>query len=365
MDFLQQVCEAIDEKLTDSRTENTLLSIMLPGVSMGASQTRECSSLYVLADIIPAVSKAYSPSGHRVSSEYKRILDANLPLSPPLSAADQRRLDAANAYILQNHRQYCELVYQINTALTLYNMARRDHAPAEAEYRERVRTLRRQGQHVIEAYRQHLAITEQLGGPTGSADKFRTAQSLFELNEYDHGIYSVRFLPDIESIPDALAWAGIERTIQERDTREFSEWGGSFSLRFQVSKILISRDWLDLGLLSCKEAYLPGMGKYSVSNGTLEGAANCAMPLIPTELIFARNIEVTRMVYRISADPPAETESLGPFLLKQARVERLPAQNGEAAREKLIAQDVQMIAVRSIITPAFPHISGPGKGSES
>lgn len=359
MDFLEQVCAAIEKKLTDSRTANTLLCFMLPGISMGASLTRDPSSLYLLADAIPAASKVYSPSGHRISTEYQRILNAKLPLSPPLPAADQARLNAANAYILQNHRQYCDFVFQINTTLALYNIARRDHGPAEAQYREKLRTLRREGQNIIQLYEQQLQVAERLGGPTGWANKFRTVQTLFDLNRCYDGIYSVRFLPDVDAIPHELAWVNVELASQVRDAREISELGGSFSLRFQVSRIIITRDWLDLGLFACKDAYLSGMKKYSVSTGTLEGSRDCAMPLIPTELLLARNVEVIRTAYEISADPSPKKESLGPFLLKQAQMERFPTQNGKACCEKLTAPDVQIIAIRNILTPAFPHQSDP------
>jgi len=65
------------------------------------------------------------------------------------------------------------------------------------------------------------------------------------------------------------------------------------NVSFKVRAVQIHRPWLDLAILKVRNFYIPGQASNSWSTGDLSNENKGSFPLLPTQIIVAKDIKVT------------------------------------------------------------------------
>ena len=106
----------------------------------------------------------------------------------------------------------------------------------------------------------------------------------------DHQRIKYRKLGGIESTSSGfvslLQSGSIKKNINLGDSKDVK-------IYLQVRSVQIDRPWIELSALKLQEWRIPGEGPSFWSTGVLESSNNGSFPLLSTEMIVAKDIEVT------------------------------------------------------------------------
>lgn len=344
------------------------VSMMFPGLTLPSHEWSQGdkAAFYVFMDAIPRVSPVYQDSGCRVSAEYLKILQADLPKAPPLSDDERRSLAQALLYIRENRTEYGTLQFKLQEAeLNYYRMKKLKDKEKEEEYRSQKKELRWQNKDFIKAYEDQRNIVLKLNKENQDTIQYQMAKEVFESSALEEGIYELMTFPRITGGTKELNWNNMKLNLEQQMgiTLPGQEAGGrrSVSISFEFCRVKVLRPWLYLDLLSCREARLRRHRKYDISSGAPHSPNPGTMPLIAADLFLARHVSIegyfTKQEREYYSDGTGK--SFGPFLLGESRMqERYKTDKSEIMLTCMTAPSPQIIGVGSLTVPAFPHESG-------
>lgn len=353
----------------DTSKKPVYISMMFPGITLPSHEWNQGdkAGFYVFMDAVPRISHIYQDSGCRVSSEYAKILQADLPKAPPLSDEDRKSLAQALLYMKENRKEYGALQFRLQEAeLNYYRMKKLKNRELEAEYRNQAKELRWQNKDFIRAYEVHRNIVLKLNKENQYTIQYRMAKDVFDNSALEDGIYELLTFPQITGGTKDLQWSGMKIDLEQQVQMNLPghEAGGrrTVSISFDFCRVKVLRPWLYLDLLSCREARLRRHGKYNISSGTLKGPNSGTMPLIVTDLFIARNVSITGYFTKREREYYFEGsgKSFGPFLLGENRMQSgavCGIERSEVMLTSIAAFTPQIIGVGSLTVPPFPHES--------
>ena len=319
-----------------------LMSMFSTGITLD-----EDFDVSMFANQIPQVSKNYVDTGKKIQDVYPMILGAVCPPDDSERARQEKdNYDAATGVIYSDYDNLVEShKYEAyKTFRDKYNDAVDEYYAEEnkAKGSQDKAKLKRLKQAMDSAFSEFVAHgkseIENALNVMATYDKYTTS-SIFKKAGADFQNvfeYEVATVPDVwtdeESIK-GLTWKKVEMVYSQESSSVYksvanakSEMSESFqngwwifysqkgseksmdmkmtseansklttenmTMVMEVAVIKLYRNWLDLSLLNHSEVYLQGQKKGCITNGSLQGCDDCAMPIIPDSLILERNIKV-------------------------------------------------------------------------
>lgn len=284
-----------------------------------------------LADVVPYVQKDYA-AGMKVSDVYQQILTSQFPPDKEptkkelddLSAAEKylENDDAADAYFT-GMANYSEARCAYWSAVNAKNpLAGALKAKMDAALMKWKATGHK------DKYESCLAIQHQFYSRMPSR-LIEIASRTFENAADPVAGYEAVYVPKNWQDPKcALSWAEIVVSESSKDVhihKDIANTADNFkthfpigfwsvsanckykdtveklnqqttacttTLRMKIARVQIYRDWLNTALMNYKTSWIPGMPAGQISNGTLHNTTGLSMPILPTELILAKDIDV-------------------------------------------------------------------------
>ena len=412
----------IPSSLDENEPSTKLLSIMLPGITLGndmdPATEKGRQTICEIVDRIPAVAKNYVDTGRKVSQEYQKILGAVTPEDDPINETLREQYQKAKEFLFQNeqytpkYQKYLDLQSTYDKAHNAYLTECNRANPDANELQKLEATAKIALQNWIVAGKaeieQALAIMTRFRAFT-PATIFSNAIFDYQMAQTASGMIT-KFIPENWGIkPEELAWETV--TVHEKETEDhmhkdissvsssfkagFSAglWGGSasgqyksdlekvrneskieeFGMQFKVARVDIIRDWFNGGLLSYPNVYVEGIQKRGICSGSLSDCEGCSFSLLPTALILAKEINVYNnfsqeekdYVNKVSEWSAHADVHYGPFSLGNDTsckdVSEDEKKAGFTANGKIeIGEKPQIIGVIStVLSPAFPQMEGP------
>lgn len=319
-----------------------LMSMFTTGITLD-----EDFDISMFANQIPQVSKNYVDTGKKIQDVYPMILGAVCPPDDTERARQEKdKYDAAANVIYSDfdnlvespkYEAYKEFRNNYNDAVDAY-YAEENKAKASQD-RAKLRRLKQEMDAAFSEFVAHgkseienaLNIMAAYGKYTTSSIFKKAGADFQNVFEYDVATIPAAWTDD-ESI-EHLAWKKVEVVYSQESSSVYksvanakSEMSESFqngwwifyskkgsnkskdmgmtseanskvtmenvTMVMEVAVIKLYRDWLDLTLLNHSDVYLQGQKAGCITNGSLQGCNDCAMPIIPESLILARNIKV-------------------------------------------------------------------------
>ena len=307
-----------------------------------------------LANTIPYVQKDYVSSG-KVSDVYKQILTSQFPPDQEPTDEELKRLSDAEKYLEDSDHvdAYITGMVEFAKARDAYWSAANSGDPKAHLLKPEMDAamLKWVSRGHKEKYESSLAVQHQFYQKSPSR-LVEAASRVFEEAEDPLSGYEAVYLPKNWQDPNcALSWAdilineGTKRIHIHKDiekvadnfTTHFSTgfWSVSSNskykdtverlnqqstactttLRMKIARVQIYRDWLNTSLMSYKTSWIPGLSAGQISNGTLQNTQGLSMPVLPTELVLAKDVEVycnfSDEERRFLQDSKDETADLG------------------------------------------------------
>lgn len=396
------------------------VALMLPGTTVNPKDYDPTTSngrdnLNRLADQLPAVNKSYLISGNKCSDMYKKMLSAHVSED---DSAQAKALEAAykkaQAYLATPaYKEYKVYRDEYNDAHDDYLSILNDLDLSDREREKALRSAKRAMQDAEDDWNalghkrevEDALATSQRYLAFTPKSFFANAGRIFEAAENPGShLYSAVYLPSEWAVnPDALSWTRVvlkqnsSESKLHKDVKQIdSDFSAAFSvglwhtdatgkyrdrveqvnksstvdklgISFEIARVNIIRDWFTTALLGY-DATIPGMKRGGLCAGSLEKAAQCEFPFLPTAFIIARNITVYNQFSQVEENFLKEIQSwsdsihvgYGPFSVGSdtSFSHNLTSQEkkefGDAVKMSA-GQGVQIIAsLNTILTPAFP-----------
>lgn len=402
------------------------VTTMFPGVTVLPADFDPATlagktKLYTWMNSLPAVNKRYLDSGKSCPDMYKKILSAQFPPDDPEKAKAMEAAYNAALDLLDDDRvmdKFDKYKGKYVTARNAYFTACNKTGLAEAEHEEMIRQAKvamddawdtwngrgrkSQVEEALATCARYLAYTPN--------KVFADAQKVFEQARIEGVGYPVTCIPGTWATdPESLSWTDVVITQNSSESKTHHDvetmdagfsaayssgpWHASASgefhdqveklnqsastenlaVSFQVARVEIRRDWFTSALLTYGQAVVPGQKAGSICAGSLEKAAKCDFPFLPTAFLVARNINIYNQFSSQETDFLHHAQSwgakaevgYGPFSLS-ANVSHSKDLTDEEKKEfggctKLtVGKDMQFIGfVNTILTPAFPAKDAP------
>lgn len=396
------------------------VALMFPGLTVSPKDYDITTfdgrkNLYRLADQLPAVNKSYLDSGRKCSDMYFKMLSAQVSED---NSAQAKALEAAykkaQAYLATPaYKEYKVYRDEYNDAHDDYLSILNDPDLSDREREKALRSAKRAMQEAEDDWNalghkrevEDALATSQRYLAFTPKSFFANAGRIFEAaKDPENDFYPAVCLPSEWAVnPDALSWTRVvlkqgssESKLQEDVKQIDSDFSASFSsglwhaegsggyhdrmeqlnksatvdklgISFEIARVNISRDWFTSALLGY-DATIPGMKKGGLCAGSLDKAAQCEFPFLPTAFIIARNINVYNQFSQEEENFLKEVQSwsasahvgYGPFSVGNdtSSSHDLTSQEkkefGNAVKMS-VGKGVQIIAfLNTILTPAFP-----------
>lgn len=372
-------------------------------------------NLYAYMDRLPAVDKRYVDSAKRCSDLYGQILSAATPDDDPEAAAAKEKayqdaLSFLTDDVVDAYEDYEDEYYDARDELfSLMN----DPDASEGDRKKAQRASDRAWKHwttkglkqkVEEAF--NVCSAYLLCTPKSF---FAQAGKTFEeCKDPTTGLRPVVCTPSIWATdPSKLSWANVTVThnssvskvsdytkqVDESFSADFKMglWSASASggyhdrvhklnasstvdnlgMSFDIARVDLRRDWFMGSLLTYPGTKIPGYDRGALCSGSLETAASCTFPFLPTSFVVARNINLyntftseEEALFEESTSWSLDAKvGYGPFSISSNTSvstdlsEDEKKQFGDAIKVS-VGEGMQIIGfVNTILTPAFPAAS--------
>lgn len=284
-----------------------------------------------LADVAPFVQKDYA-AGHKVSDVYRQILTSQFPPDKEPTEQELRKLADAEAYLEDG-----DIMGAYITGMTDYMQARDEYWSAVnagdskaglLKSKMNAALIKWKGPGHKDKYEACLAVQHQFYSKSPKR-LIEAAAEVFENAEDPVSGYEAVYIPrDWQDPKCKLSWADIlvnegskqvhihkdiEKTADNFSTHFFTGFwsasttskykstidrlnqisnASSTTLNMKIARVQIYRDWLNTSLMAYKTSWIPGLSSGQISNGTLQNTGGLSMPILPTELILAKDVQV-------------------------------------------------------------------------
>lgn len=330
--------------LGDRLDRSEFAFLMQPGQFISPNIQENDSSDYMqiqaaLVDDTVGASFIYQPLGSRISSVYQDILEFKALPYRALTGEEKRELDNIRTWLNENTQLYQIWSDRYYDALDAYETEQRSQNPSSSRLR-RLEQKRRDAENQWNSigrrqeWERKQARSNYIlsGDPSVRFNDLASEVNFHRKQAPNRGEYLQTFL--IPSVSEwnspTTSWGTYEKTISESDSSSYSRstnWSGgasggwglfsakvsaggsshyehstceasTFSLKFDYLRVRIDRPWLDPTVFGYKFwtwKKVAGFRRIStgVNTGVIPPVAPIGeMPVLPTHLIVARNVEL-------------------------------------------------------------------------